>query len=107
MTQLESFAFDMRFLLGLLVFLALLLIVAIAVWTGLKVWVFRVRSSRAQREEHERKHGPDGRTLPPVGEGICERCQGVFQEVFHLPSGRRLCRSCYEISDASGDPPGR
>ncbi len=96
MTQLESFGLDMRFLLGLIVFLAILFIVVIAVWTGVKIWLFRMRQKREQRRVYRREHAPNGRRLPPSASGICERCEGVFAKVYHLPSGRRLCPECYE-----------
>ncbi len=95
MNQLESFGLDMRFLLGLLVFLAILSIVVIAAWTGARIWLFRMRQQREQQRVYRRDHASDGRRLPPSASGICERCEGVFEKVYHLPSGRRLCPECY------------
>jgi len=104
MTQLDSFALDMRFLLGLIIFLVILFIVVIAAWTGVKVWLFRSRQKREQQRVYARTHLPDGRPIPPTGEGVCEQCQGVFDKVYHLPSGRRLCSECYVASnEASGN----
>jgi hypothetical protein len=96
MNQLESFGLDMRFLLGLIAFLAILFIVVIAVWTGAKIWLFRMRRKREQRRVYRRDHAANGRPFPPSASGICERCEGVFAKVYHLPSGRRLCPECYE-----------
>ncbi|MBN2561642.1 MAG: hypothetical protein JXQ75_12000 [Phycisphaerae bacterium] len=94
--MLESWALDIRFLIGLLTFLAILFVLTVAVWTGLKIWIHRVRQRRARQEDYERRCHPDGRPRPPMAEGICDACQGAFDTVYHLPKGRRLCPKCYE-----------
>lgn len=95
MSQLEMFALNMRLLVGILVFLGLVFVLLFASWTGLKMWTFHVRRRRAEDEARARKYRPDGRPYPPVAAGICEKCGGAFDEVFHLPNGTRRCRSCY------------
>ncbi len=57
-------------------------------------WRIRRRASRA---DHERTHLPDGTPLPPVARGLCEECELVFDDVCHLPDGRRLCRECFAL----------
>jgi len=96
MTQLEMFALNMRLLIGILVFLALVFGLLFAAWTALKMWKFHVQRRRAEAEVRARKYRPDGRPYPPVAAGICEQCGGTFAEVFHLPNGTRRCRRCYE-----------
>ncbi len=100
MDQLEMFGLNMRLLLGLIMALALLFLLVVGTWTGIKIWVFRRRQKRAQHDASIRSRGPDGRPLPPIGEGVCERCQTVSEELYHLPSGRRLCHDCYESTEA-------
>ncbi len=96
MNQLDSFALDMRLLLGLLVFLGLLLILVVAAWTGAKIWIHHAKLKQERREGFKRTHDRHGRPLPPTAEGICEQCQTPSDKVYHLPSGRRLCAACYE-----------
>jgi hypothetical protein len=94
------FGLNMRLLLGLIVFLILLFLVVVGSWTGIRIWVFRRRQKREQHDALIRSHRPDGTPLPPMGEGVCERCQTVSEALYHLPSGRRLCRDCYESTEA-------
>ena len=95
MDQLQTFGLNIHLLIGILLVLAIGLVVVIAVWTGVKVWLFRKKQEAAQHDERRRKFGRDGRPLPPRGPGLCEKCQKAG-EVFHLPDGRRLCESCFE-----------
>jgi hypothetical protein len=94
MEQLQMFAQNIRLLIGILVALALGLILLIASWTGIKIWLFRKRQALAEEEERRQKIGRDGRPLPPRAAGICQQCQKAG-EVFHLPDGRRFCERCY------------
>ena len=100
MTQLEMFGVNMRLLLGLIMGLILLFLLVVGTWTGIKIWVFRRRQRSETRDALIRSRGSDGHPLPPIGEGVCERCQIVSDKLFHLPSGARLCRDCYESVEA-------
>ncbi|HKQ50199.1 MAG TPA: hypothetical protein VJZ71_19140 [Phycisphaerae bacterium] len=95
MDQLQSFGLNIHILIGILMVLAIGMVLVIAVWTGVKVWLFRKQQEDAKRNERRSKIGRDGCALPPRGAGFCERCQKAGQ-VFHLPDGRRLCETCYE-----------
>jgi hypothetical protein len=99
MDQLQTFGLNIHLLIGILLVLSFGAILVIAVWTGVKIWLFRKRQDAAERDVQRRKIGRDGRALPPRGAGLCENCQKAG-DVFHLPDGRRLCESCYELSTA-------
>lgn len=95
MDQLQMFGLNIHLLIGILLVLSIGAFLVIAVWTGVKVWLFRKQQETAEREGQRRKIGRDGRALPPRAAGFCEKCQKPG-EVFHLPDGRRLCVTCYE-----------
>ena len=96
MGNLQMFAFNLRLLIGLLVFGLIGLVLLVVFWTGVKVLLFRWSRRKAGKQLREKKYGADGRPIPPTSPGICEQCGQVFPEVFHLPGGPRLCASCYE-----------
>jgi hypothetical protein len=98
MAQIEMFALNIRFLIGLLVFLVLVAAVVIGIWTGVKILIFHVRRKRAAEAERRRKFQPDGRPYPPSAPGICGDCKCVSDQVYHLPEGRRLCAKCYGVT---------
>jgi hypothetical protein len=104
LSQLEYFSMNMMLLLGLLMAGAIILILIIVSWTGIKLWIFRIRQQRGRTEEYARKHFADGRARPPRDEGICDRCQGAFGDVYYLPSGEKLCAKCYGAKDAPPEP---
>jgi hypothetical protein len=95
--DIKTFALNMHFLIGLLIGLAALLIFVVAVWTLLKVLVWRARHKRAEAQEAARKLRTDGLPYPPAGPGVCQRCQRAFDAVYHLPTGERLCPECYAL----------
>ena len=95
MPDLKNFAINIYFLIGLLIALAVLLALVVAVWTLVKVLLWRSRRNRADAQEAARKLQPDGTPYPPAGPGVCHCCQRASDTVFHLPSGQRLCRECY------------
>jgi len=76
--------------LSILIFLA-----GVVVWIIGKHYVWRLRRSAARRSARRRRTRPDGRPYPPTGMGICSECEKAGLEVFHLPSGQRLCKDCY------------
>jgi hypothetical protein len=99
LAQPEFFVTNMMLLLGLLMAGAIILILIIVSWTGIKLWIFRIRQQQGRTEEYARKHFSDGRSRPPRGQGICEKCHGAFDELYYLPSGEKLCAKCYGVSD--------
>jgi len=76
--------------LSILIFLA-----GVVAWIVGKHYVWRLRRSAARRGARRRKTRPDGLPYPPTGMGICSECEKAGLEVFHLPSGRCLCKDCY------------
>lgn len=104
LAQLEHFPLNMMLLLGLLMGFAIAVILLIVFWTGIKLWIFRIRQQRGRSEEHDRAHFPDGRPRPPRGEGICDRCQGAFGSLYFLPTGEKLCAACYGVPDNPQTP---
>jgi hypothetical protein len=107
MGQLESWALNIRWLVGFLILLAILLVLFIAALTAFKIWLWRARQAFARRQQYHAAHGPDGQPYPPTGRGLCDRCQRAFPNVYYLPSGQRLCHACYGAlhpSDAPHEP---
>lgn len=90
------FALNMRFLLGLIVFLLLAFVLVLGTWTGVKALLWRQRRKRGQAEERRRKFRPDGQPYPPQAPGICGKCGLASDAVYHLPDGTRLCPTCYQ-----------
>ena len=78
---------------------AAVLVVGLVVWAVARHYVRRLRRRRAGERAHRRRYRPDGQPYPPVGMGICQECQQAGNEVFHLPSGKRLCKDCYARSE--------
>ena len=95
MGQLENWSLNLHWLIGFLTCLGIVLILVVAAWTGVKIWLLRNRQKLAQRQRREQTHWPDGRPRPPMGEGICDACQTACN-VYYLPTGRRLCPECYD-----------
>jgi hypothetical protein len=81
---------------GLLLVIAAGLLVLIA-WIAIKYWLWHARQAKAQRDRHARKFDAGGRRLPPSGRGLCHRCEAVHESVYCLPTGRRLCPTCYQV----------
>jgi hypothetical protein len=104
LAQPEFFQTNMMLLLGLLMTFGILVVLIIVFWTGIKLWIFRIRQQRGRSEDYCRTHFADGRRRPPRGEGICDSCQGAFGDVYYLPSGKKLCSRCYGESDVPPAP---
>ena len=43
-------------------------------------------------------------TFPPAAAGLCDRCGRVFESVYYLPSGTRLCANCFGEQQADDNP---
>jgi hypothetical protein len=94
MMQLEMFAVNIRFLIGLLVAGVLSVAAVIAIWTGLKMLISYAGRKVADDVERRRKFRRDGKPYPPMASGICGACEQTFDKVYYLPDGRRLCARC-------------
>ncbi|MCK4602252.1 MAG: hypothetical protein KAU28_07285 [Phycisphaerae bacterium] len=82
--------------LSILIFLA-----GVVVWIVGKHYVWQLRRGVARRSARRKRTRPDGLPYPPTGMGICSECEKAGLEVFHLPSGRRLCKDCYARIEGS------
>jgi len=102
MAQSNMFGENMWLLVGILSAGLLLLFLLTVGLTGLKIWLFRRRQQRGEREFRFERSFPDGSDKPPAGPGLCDQCGGAFPEVFHLPSGTRRCGDCYDSPADSG-----
>ncbi|HUU42640.1 MAG TPA: hypothetical protein VMX57_02615 [Planctomycetota bacterium] len=73
---------------------AVLIVLFLVFMVWRTAWNARRRGRRAARGERELAAK---RALPPVAPGVCGRCGGPFEAVYHLPDGRRLCPACYAV----------
>ena len=94
--DLRMWVVNIYFLLGLLVVLAVLAVVTIVVIAVIRARIWRAGVKRAERQDWQRKHRPDGQPYPPSGRGICDSCQKQSEKVYFLESNSRLCPECYE-----------
>ena len=85
-----------------------LFLVGLIVWAVARHFAWRLRRRMARRDAHRRSIRPDGQPYPPTGMGICCECERAGLAVYHLPSGRRLCKDCYARLEAhtTDDTPG-
>ena len=74
----------------------LVLAMALVAWIVLKHYVWRARRAVARKGARRERTRPDGLPYPPTGMGICSECETAGHDLFHLPSGRRLCKECYD-----------
>ena len=91
----HTFAVNMYILIALLVVLliAVILLILLISYIRIRLWQHDVK--RATREDYQSKHRPDGSEYPPFGPGLCDSCEQVFDKVYFLESGPRLCGDCY------------
>ncbi len=97
------FGLNMYFLIGLLLAVAIVLALIIAICTALKIWLWRNKRLRAEREVRQVRYRPDGQLYPPASRGLCDRCSQAYDKVYHLPSGKRLCPDCYASAEGAYD----
>ncbi|HDY66005.1 MAG TPA: hypothetical protein ENH84_07235 [Phycisphaerae bacterium] len=82
-------------------FMVVVFVVALMV---AKYVAWRVDDSISRRIIERQKLDANGRPYPSKGRGLCDECGGMSEEVFFLPTGRRMCKTCYEArSDAQKD----
>ena len=101
MGDLRTFGFNIYVLIGALLLAAVVAVLIVAAWTLLKIVIWRARQRRAEVAERRRRLGPDGQPYPPAAAGICGRCQRAHDVVYHLPTGERLCATCYTAQIAA------
>lgn len=98
------FVLNLSLLIGLLVVGALLVVLLIASWTGVKIGLWHWRIRRDQRAARSAALARDGRPYPPSGRGLCQSC-GAIGPVVHPADGSKLCRACYDARGNLGDAP--
>ena len=93
MDRQTMFAQNIFLLIGILLALAILSIVVIVSWTGIRVWLF----TRGQKKDGAAPEG-QGEGLLFRERGMCEGCGLYLDKIIKLSDGGRLCRNCFEKS---------
>lgn len=104
--QLEMFGLNITLLIGLLTAGVIGLVLFIALWTGIKILLFRRRQRQGELEHDLAKRDAKGRLLPPTTPGVCHACGKAYRKVHHLPSGKRYCPDCYRAMQKIKATPG-
>ena len=91
----HTFGLNVFFIIGLLVVGSVAIVLAVVGWTVLRTFLWRRSAHRAEVQARQGRRGEDGRVHPPTERGLCDACALVFNKVYHLASGQRLCESCY------------
>lgn len=87
---------NLHLLIGLLLLLGVGGVVAVAISTGLKVWLGRRREERSWQEHRQQRLAPDGQPYPPFIEGVCQECGKGDRRIYHSDAGVEHCPSCYD-----------
>jgi len=87
---------NIYFLIGLLIVLAFAGVMFIALWTGLKMWLWRTRQRRSWQAYQRQSRRADGRPYPPASPGVCDQCGRTSKTIYLAPSAHGLCPPCYE-----------
>lgn len=96
--RLVMFAQNICLLIFLLTIAIVGLVLLIATWTGTKIVLWKRAQAQAEADVRRKRVDADGNPLPASGRGICESCQNVSDAVLHLPDGTRRCRACYDAA---------
>lgn len=94
---LEYFAANIFLILAMFLALFVAAGILLMIWVAAKTLLRHYRVRQAFLEHYRSTHFPDGRPLPPTSRGLCHRCLNVFDEVFHLCDGTKLCRACFDV----------
>lgn len=89
------FAQNMFLLIGLLCTLAGGAVLLVSVYVGLRIAWWQWQRARAERDQAAPRYGPDGEPVIGIARGACQDCGHIFDEVFELDDGGRLCWACY------------
>lgn len=96
-------------LLLLLIFVplavAFMVVVLVVALTVAKDISWRIKYHLGLRIDERQKFDANGQPYPSKGRGLCDECGKMAGEVFFLPTGRRMCKTCYDAqSDAQETP---
>ena len=89
-----------RYLLLLIIVpiaVAFMVVVFIAALTVAKYLASRVEYRVNRRIAERRRLDANGRGYPSKGRGLCDECGRMSETVFFLSTGRRMCKTCYEV----------
>ena len=101
----NMFYMNMLVLVAILVVLAVGAILVTLLISYIRIRLWRHDVKRAEREDYQSKHRPDGSEYPPFGPGLCDNCEQASDKVYFLVSGPRLCPHCYESMHKDSQPP--
>jgi hypothetical protein len=87
---------NMALLIGFWVCAGVSLFLLVAGLTAMNILRWKAAQKKAEEEYQASKLTIDGRRLPPIGRGLCIRCQKVFDQVYHMPDHTRVCPACYD-----------
>ena len=94
MDRQAMFVQNIFLLIGILMALAILVIVFVVGWTGIRVWLF----TRWQRQSSKKGSSNEGQSegLLFRERGMCEGCGLYLDKIIKLADGGRLCPNCFE-----------
>lgn len=87
---------NIYWLIGFLIFGSFVLVVVIALYIGIRAYIFSAGQRRSLEEYHRRTRRADGKMYPPFAVGKCESCRRICKKIYFLKSGELLCPECYE-----------
>ena len=70
-------------------------VIAVIIYAFVRGIIRDKRAAQAKEQDRREKFRPDGTAYPPFSRGLCDSCSSVFDKVYFLPSGTRLCPGCY------------
>jgi len=93
--DLNMWAVNIFFLIGLLFWLFVLALVLILAVSLVRNYFWRRQKQAAARADFREKHDANGKRLPDFQRGICDRCGQVEDKVYFFPAGPKICHKCY------------
>ncbi len=93
--NIERWLRDIQIFVIFMILLFIALVVATIIFAYFKATMRDKRAAQAKEQDRREKFRPDGTAYPPFSRGLCDSCSSVFDKVYFLPSGTRLCPGCY------------
>ena len=95
---------NLYLLIGLLLLAGISALSILVFWTSIKLWIWRRAQRRSEQAYQQRRFDHNGTPYPPASRGICTHCGELYEQVYHLPSGARLCRNHYHNATRTQTP---
>lgn len=92
----RMWAQNIYWLIGLLIFGGFALAVVLALYIGIRMYLFNAGQKKSLEEYHRQTRRADGRMYPPSAVGKCDACGRICKKVYFVRSGELLCPECYE-----------